>query len=72
MSPYDGDFLIDRHGELENLVVATGGSGHRFKFAPVLGSLTADAVDGRPNRFSPRFRRRATTVTRTEAARTPA
>ncbi len=51
---FDGDFLIDRHPEREGLVVAAGGSGHGFKFAPILGSLVADAVeegDGGPRRF---------------------
>lgn len=43
----DGDFWICRHPEREGLVVAAGGSGHGFKFAPVLGEIIADAVDGR-------------------------
>jgi len=30
------------------VVVASGDSGHAFKFAPVLGPLIADAVQGRP------------------------
>lgn len=42
----DGHFLIDRHPGRPGLVVATGGSGHGFKFAPVLGRLIADAVLG--------------------------
>ncbi|EIW70496.1 hypothetical protein TREMEDRAFT_60999 [Tremella mesenterica DSM 1558] len=32
-----GDWLIDYHPEYENLVLATGGSGHAFKFAPIIG-----------------------------------
>ncbi len=39
-----------------SLVVATGGSGHAFKFAPLLGEWIADAVEGR---VVPRFRWRA-------------
>lgn len=35
------------------LVVAAGGSGHAFKFAPLLGDLIADALEGRVH---PRFR----------------
>ena len=35
----DGNFWIARHPARTNLVVATGGSGHAFKFAPVLGEL---------------------------------
>lgn len=63
----DGDFIIDRHPEIDGLVVSTGGSGHGFKFAPVLGRLTADAVEGAA--FEERFRWRTPTTTRTEAAR---
>lgn len=48
----DGHFLIDQLPEREGLVLATGGSGHAFKFAPRLGSWIADAVEGRPR---PRF-----------------
>lgn len=55
----DGHFWIDRHPQREGLVVASGGSGHGFKFAPVLGELIADAVEGRPNPELQRFRRRS-------------
>jgi glycine/D-amino acid oxidase-like deaminating enzyme len=52
---WDGDFLIGRDPELEGLVVATGGSGHAFKFTPALGRLVADAVEGKSNPYSERF-----------------
>jgi glycine/D-amino acid oxidase-like deaminating enzyme len=52
----DAHFWIARHPERPNLTVATGGSGHAFKFAPVLGELIADTVLGRSNRFAARFR----------------
>jgi glycine/D-amino acid oxidase-like deaminating enzyme len=52
----DANFWIARHPARPDLTVATGGSGHAFKFAPVLGELIADAVLGRPNRFAPKFR----------------
>lgn len=52
----DEHFWIDRHPELEGLTVAAGGSGHGFKFAPVLGQLIADAVEGEPNPWLPKFR----------------
>jgi sarcosine oxidase / L-pipecolate oxidase len=52
----DEHFWIDRHPAREGLVVAAGGSGHGFKFAPILGSLVADAVEGLPNPWLPRFR----------------
>jgi sarcosine oxidase / L-pipecolate oxidase len=40
----DGHFLIDEHPRLPGLWIASGGSGHAFKFAPVLGELVADAL----------------------------
>jgi glycine/D-amino acid oxidase-like deaminating enzyme len=43
---FDGDFWIDRDPQHEGLVVASGGSGHAFKFAPVIGPLIADVVEG--------------------------
>ena len=52
---WDGDFYIGRHPEIEGLVVSTGGSGHAFKFTPALGGITADVVEGKPNRYAERF-----------------
>jgi len=52
----DAHFWIARHPERPNLTIATGGSGHAFKFAPVLGELIADTVLGRANRFAHKFR----------------
>jgi glycine/D-amino acid oxidase-like deaminating enzyme len=66
---FDGDFLIDRDPDRPGLVVAGGGSGHGFKFAPVLGALIADAVEGRTSRWSVRFRWRDAGVARKEEAR---
>jgi glycine/D-amino acid oxidase-like deaminating enzyme len=34
---WNGDFLIDRHPEMENVWIAGGGSGHGFKHGPALG-----------------------------------
>jgi glycine/D-amino acid oxidase-like deaminating enzyme len=53
---WDEHFWIARDPEREGLVVAAGGSGHGFKFAPVLGELIADAVEGRPNPALAKFR----------------
>jgi sarcosine oxidase len=39
----DSNFVVDRVG---NLTVAGGFSGHGFKFAPAIGELVADLVDG--------------------------
>lgn len=52
----DEDFWIARDPGCDGLTVATGGSGHGFKFAPVLGPLIADAVEGRPNPRLAKFR----------------
>lgn len=53
---WDGHLWIARDPAREGLVVATGGSGHAFKFAPVLGDLIADALEGAPNPVLPKFR----------------
>ncbi len=47
LSP-DRHFVIDRHPEFANVVVAAGFSGHGFKFAPVVGELLADLAEGQP------------------------
>ena len=52
----DEDFWIDHHPEKEGLSVATGGSGHGFKFGPVLGDLIADVVEDKPNDWAQPFR----------------
>lgn len=65
----DGDFLIAEDPGREGLVVASGGSGHAFKFAPLLGELVADAVEGRGNPWLHRFAWREEAQRLTEAAR---
>jgi len=43
----DEHFIIDRHPEAPNVVVAAGFSGHGFKFCTVVGEILADlALDG--------------------------
>lgn len=37
----NGDFLIDRHPELENVWLVGGGSGHGFKHGPAVGEYVA-------------------------------
>jgi monomeric sarcosine oxidase len=39
-----GDFLIDRHPELENVWLVGGGSGHGFKHGPAVGEYVARLV----------------------------
>jgi len=42
-----GDFLIDRHPEMENVWFAGGGSGHGFKHGPAVGRyLASQLLDG--------------------------
>jgi glycine/D-amino acid oxidase-like deaminating enzyme len=52
----DEHFLIAADPDRAGLVVAAGGSGHGFKFAPVLGDLIADAVEGREEPLLRKFR----------------
>jgi glycine/D-amino acid oxidase-like deaminating enzyme len=54
----DEHFWIARDPEREGLTVAAGGSGHGFKFAPVLGDLIADAVEGAERPELAKFRHR--------------
>jgi monomeric sarcosine oxidase len=42
----NGDFLIDRHPEMENVWFVGGGSGHGFKHGPALGEYVADQLLG--------------------------
>ncbi|KAL1745024.1 FAD dependent oxidoreductase [Schizophyllum fasciatum] len=42
----DGNWLIGRSPEDPALLFATGGSGHAYKFLPVIGRLVADAIEG--------------------------
>lgn len=45
----DYHFVLDRHPSFAKVILATGFSGHGFKFAPVLGEiLAALALDERP------------------------
>ena len=66
---FDGNFLIDGDPDHPGLIVAAGGSGHGFKFAPVLGGLIADVVEGVENRWAPRFAWRSLGTRAAEQAR---
>jgi sarcosine oxidase len=50
----NGDFLIDRHPEIENVWLAGGGSGHGFKHGPVVGEYMARMISG-TGKAEPRF-----------------
>ena len=42
----NGDFLIDRHPEAENVWLVGGGSGHGFKHGPAVGEYVAERLTG--------------------------
>jgi len=42
----NGDFIIDRHPDYENVWLVGGGSGHGFKHGPLVGRYVADRVAG--------------------------
>lgn len=65
----DGNFWIARHPKNPKLVVATGGSGHAFKFAPVLGDIIATIALGDPHPLEHKFRWRPDATPGVEAAR---
>ncbi|HET9804438.1 MAG TPA: FAD-dependent oxidoreductase [Candidatus Acidoferrum sp.] len=43
----NGDFLIDRHPEMDNVWLAGGGSGHGFKHGPAFGEYVAGQLLGK-------------------------
>ena len=50
----NGDFLIDRHPDFDNVWLVGGGSGHGFKHGPALGEYVAARIaQGGPT--EPRF-----------------
>ncbi len=51
----NGDFLIDRHPEFDNVWLVGGGSGHGFKHGPALGEYLAEQVTSRTTASEPRF-----------------
>jgi glycine/D-amino acid oxidase-like deaminating enzyme len=51
----NGDFLIDRHPAMANVVLVGGGSGHGFKHGPEVGRLAASLVTGGGTQPEPRF-----------------
>jgi monomeric sarcosine oxidase len=57
-STSNGDFLIDRHPQLENVWLVGGGSGHGFKHGPAVGEYVAAQVTSSAETFTkpePRF-----------------
>lgn len=66
---FDGDFWIDKDPDRTGLLVSAGGSGHAFKFTPLIGRVTADVLEGKQNRYSPRFAWRKRGELKAEEAR---
>lgn len=53
---YDKNFFICELPFRPGVVLCTGGSGHGFKFLPVLGQVTLDVIKGRQTALTDRFR----------------
>jgi monomeric sarcosine oxidase len=52
----NGDFLLDRHPDFENVWLAGGGSGHGFKHGPAIGEYLAARLTGAASpAVEPRF-----------------
>jgi len=51
----NGDFLIDRHPAMPNVVLVGGGSGHGFKHGPEVGRLAAELMSGGGTQTELRF-----------------
>jgi monomeric sarcosine oxidase len=51
----NGDFLIDRHPDFENVWLVGGGSGHGFKHGPFVGEYVTARIEGKKEGFEPRF-----------------
>jgi glycine/D-amino acid oxidase-like deaminating enzyme len=51
----NGDFLIDRHPQWENVVLLGAGSGHGFKHGPAVGHYAAQLASGTNKSIEPRF-----------------
>jgi monomeric sarcosine oxidase len=51
----NGDFLIDRHPQFENVWLAGGGSGHGFKHGPFVGDYVTAQINGRADGDEIRF-----------------
>jgi monomeric sarcosine oxidase len=61
----NGDFLIDRHPEMENVWFAGGGSGHGFKHGPAVGEyVTGRLLDEAPAEARFSLETKATTQNR--------
>jgi len=62
----NGDFLIDRHADFDDVWLVGGGSGHGFKHGPAVGEYLAQRVDSKLDE-NPRFSLATKTVARTRS-----
>lgn len=51
----NGDFLIDRHPDWENVWLVGGGSGHGFKHGPAVSEYVTARIDGKTDGVEERF-----------------
>ncbi|MEP6482973.1 MAG: FAD-dependent oxidoreductase [Rudaea sp.] len=51
----NGDFILDRHPEMDDVFIAGGGSGHGFKHGPAVGSYVRDLLTRSGFVDEPRF-----------------
>ena len=51
----NGDFLIDRHPDHDNVWLVGGGSGHGFKHGPTVGEYVVARISGNEQGIEPRF-----------------
>jgi sarcosine oxidase len=51
----NGDFLIDRHPDLQNVWLVGGGSGHGFKHGPAVGEYVSTLLTSHMAKKEPRF-----------------
>ena len=61
----NGDLLVDRHPDFDNVFVVGGGSGHGFKHGPAVGQLAATLVSGGATHPRLSFASKATHAART-------
>ncbi|KAI9319906.1 FAD dependent oxidoreductase-domain-containing protein [Dichotomocladium elegans] len=56
----DGHFLITPHPKLQNLIIASGDSGHGMKFLPIIGTKIVEIIEGKETEYSKLWRWRDT------------
>lgn len=50
---HDRNFIVDRHPQKSNVILAVGGSGHGCKFCSVIGEMAADLAVSRHSSLRP-------------------